>query len=88
MSLVGLIAFINISGLDMIDFGTVPLTSCGTVEPSYLNEMPYDDIYQVPLSYNEVFRGGLPVIVMGEYCVCDPSCEAVCKDTFSWRILM
>jgi hypothetical protein len=84
-----LLAFWAITGSELdTDFGTVPLTSCGTVELSYLDEMPYDKKSQVPLSYNESFRGGLPVIVMGEYCVSDSSCESSVKMLFPGILLM
>jgi hypothetical protein len=72
-----LLAFPASTRGDYIDFETLNLTTCGTVDPSYLDGMDYNKASHVPLSHNEPFRGGLPVIIMGEYCVYDSACEAL-----------
>jgi hypothetical protein len=72
-----LLAFPAVTGSELdLDFGKLPLTSCGTVEQSYLDGMDYNEAH-VPLSHNEPFRGGLPVKIMGEYCVYDSAYEAL-----------
>ena len=49
-----------------IDFGTVPLTKCGVVDPAYLNELEMDEGYsRVPYSYNTHWARGFPVTLMG-----------------------
>ena len=73
MSSVGsvLLAFLSIQSSEKdIDFATVPLTECGTVDPSYLDGFRrrgmYDELYNVPLTHNEPWRDGLSVNLLGE----------------------
>jgi hypothetical protein len=49
-----------------VDFGTVPLTRCGTVHQDYLNEIEFGGSFvEVPTSYNMHWDLGFPVTVMG-----------------------
>lgn len=63
-----LLAFSSISNKEF-DFSTIPLTPCGAVDPSYLNELEreqgYDAVYNTPNSYNMHWARGLPVTLMG-----------------------
>ena len=47
-----------------IDFGTVPLTACGTVVQHFVDSTT--NYLDIPLTYNEPWRNGLAVIVMGK----------------------
>ena len=59
---------------DMEDFGKVPLTSCGTVELRYLQDMDYEDRSKVPASYNDSWRSGTAVLLLSM----GPMLHAVC----------
>jgi hypothetical protein len=49
-----------------INFGTVPLTRCGTVDQTYLDDLQMEGGYnEVPTSYNMHWDQGFPVTVMG-----------------------
>ena len=48
-----------------VAFGDVPMTDCGTVSGLFLDGLDYDDREEVPLSYNEGWRNGFAVLLMG-----------------------
>lgn len=52
-----------------LDFGNVTLTSCGTIDGEYLSSLAENDPdgATVPLSYNEGWRNGFAVTIMGKY---------------------
>jgi len=46
------------------DFGAVSLTDCGTISSAYYDNLTYTEQYETPISYNDVWRDGLPVTVL------------------------
>ena len=60
-----------------VAFGDVPMTDCGTVPGSYLDGLEYDVRDEVPLSFNEGWRNGFAVLLMGKSRRWRASCEWV-----------
>ena len=52
---------------DDMDFSNVPLTECGVINATWYQSLSWEERYNVPVSYNENWRSGLAVTVMGEY---------------------
>jgi len=48
-----------------VDFADVPLSPCGTVDPIFFEENEAIYTEQVPLSYNEAWRSGFGVELLG-----------------------
>ena len=51
-----------------------PLNECGTIDPSYFDELDFEEREKVPLSLNDSWREGLPVAVMS----LGPMVTAIC----------
>lgn len=78
-----LLAYMNSRNNEFkVDFGTVPLTQCGTVDPAYWKELEMQGYVAVPNSYNMHWTRGFPVTLMGTSKSCLFAPDALCVFCF------
>ena len=49
-----------------VDFDTLPLTKCGTVDREYWRGLDWDELEKLPLSHNMAWSDGLGLELMGK----------------------
>jgi hypothetical protein len=65
------------------DFDEIPLAACGNVEDSFLRSLDYTESQSVPMSFNENWRDGMAVTLMGKYII---KCEVFCAMGWASRV--